>query len=218
MTSAITDPSQDRSYETPDGLFPSITTILKATMPARKRRGLAWWYRQQGQRKAEAIRQQFQDWGHTVHAELEARLSGAPSTIEPWTDPEVGQAADAAMAALEGRIGAIWAQEQVVWSASMGVAGRLDVVGEIDGAPCVLDFKVVRKPKDRPQMEDYFVQGAFYALAWNEMHGSGIDRVAVVVAPVGGDAACHVEGVAAWRPKLEARLREYRGAADPAPF
>lgn len=218
MAEAITDPSQDRNYETPDGLFPSITTILKATMPERKRRGLAWWYRQQGRRRAEAIRQQFADWGHAVHAELEARLSGAPSTLEPWTDAEVGQTADAVMEALSGSVGAIWAQEAVVWSRSMGVAGRLDFAGEIDGAPCVLDFKVVRKPKERSQMEDYFLQGAFYAAAWNEMHEAEIDAVAVVVAVVGGAASRRIESAAAWRPKLEARLREYRGAADPAPF
>ena len=215
--SAITDPSQDRCYETPDGMFPSITTILKATMTARKRRGLEWWYRQQGRRRADAIRDQFRVWGHAVHAELEARLSGADSTLEPWTDPEVGEAADAVMETLSGRVGAIWAQEAVVWSRSMGVAGRLDFAGELDGAPCVLDFKVVRKPKERAQMEDYFLQGAFYAAAWSEMQGAEIDAVAVVVAVVGGEAACRVESAAAWRPKLEARLRQYRGA-DPAPF
>ena len=47
------------------------------------------------------------------------------------------------------RIGKIFAQESPLYSKHLGVAGRVDCVGEFDGVPSIIDFKTSKKIKKK---------------------------------------------------------------------
>lgn len=212
---STTDADGVRHYDTPAGSLPSITTILGATKPQRDRDALYWWRRRIGDAAAERIRSDFARWGMAIHETLERALSGDPNPIDCLAEPEVSDTAAKIIYELGDRVGAVWGQEMAVWSEDLGVAGRLDFAGEIDGVPAVMDFKCVRSEKRRSQMTDYFLQGAFYAAACNEMAGTRIDRVVVVVARVDHGVQIVVEHAGPLLPALKARIGEYRNEEIP---
>ena len=43
----------------------------------------------------------------------------------------------------------------------------------------MMDFKQTNKPKKREWIDDYFMQGAAYALAHNELYETKIERIAI---------------------------------------
>ena len=58
-------------------------------------------------------------------------------------------------------------------------AGTTDLVGVYKGKPTIMDFKQTNKPKKREWIDDYFMQGAAYALAHNELYETKIERIAI---------------------------------------
>jgi genome maintenance exonuclease 1 len=83
---------------------------------------------------------------------------------------------------LLNRINNIHYQEQALWSTQLGLAGRVDCIGEFDGSLSVIDFKTSRKIKTKGQIEDYFWQTAAYALMYEELIGKPIDNLVVIMA------------------------------------
>ena len=49
------------------------------------------------------------------------------------------------------------------------------------GVESIIDFKTAKKIKKREWIEDYFMQGCAYALAHNEMFGTNIKQVAILM-------------------------------------
>ena len=60
-------------------------------------------------------------------------------------------------------------------------AGTSDAVGVHDGDEAIMDFKTPKTLKKKDQIEDYFLQGCAYALAHNEMFGTSIRKVAILM-------------------------------------
>ena len=58
-------------------------------------------------------------------------------------------------------------------------SGTTDLVGVWKGKPTIMDFKQTNKPKKREWIDDYFLQGAAYALAHNEMFETKIESIAI---------------------------------------
>ena len=58
-------------------------------------------------------------------------------------------------------------------------AGTTDLVGVWKGKPTIMDFKQTNKPKKREWIDDYFLQGAAYALAHNELYETKIENIAI---------------------------------------
>ena len=66
-------------------------------------------------------------------------------------------------------------------------AGTTDLVGIYKGKPTIMDFKQTNKPKKRAWIDDYFMQGAAYAGAHNEMYGTDITNIAVFMCSRAGE-------------------------------
>ena len=80
------------------------------------------------------------------------------------------------------RINNIHYQECALWSKQLGMAGRVDVIGEFDGKLSVIDFKTSKKIKTKAQIEDYFWQTAAYSLMYEEMIGTPIHNLVIIMA------------------------------------
>ena len=60
-------------------------------------------------------------------------------------------------------------------------AGTTDLVGVYNGKPSIIDYKQTNKPKKTEWISDYFMQGAAYAAAHNELFGTDIKQIVILM-------------------------------------
>lgn len=180
----VTDMSVDtlttgRTYHTPDGSYPSLTTMLGKTA---NNPWLDMWKARVGEEEAARVSKEATDRGTLVHSFAERHFNGESIWKELQTHPvDVKQMSRDLISAVEPNVSEIWGQEQILWSNKYRYAGRTDMVGVWKGRPSIIDFKTAKKVKAVNQIRDYFIQCCGYAVAHNEMYGTGIRDIVVVI-------------------------------------
>jgi len=173
---------QDGSRKYTDGTgepVPSVTTILDKTSD---KTHLIAWRKRVGEAEAQRISTESANWGTKVHDSLEKYTLGEDYVVQ-------GNNLIQHMArnAVELMIQKGLSQVDEMWGVEVGViaeglyAGTSDAVGMFNGVPSIIDFKTAKKIKKREWIENYFLQGCAYALAHNEMFGSDIKQVAILM-------------------------------------
>ena len=168
-----------RTYHTPDGSYPSITTILGKTA------NQAWlqaWKDRVGEEEAARVSKEATDRGTWIHDIAERHFNGEDISDTLRTAPsDVRQMSNDLITTVTSGVEEIWGQEQVLWSNKLSYAGRTDMVGIWKGKPTIIDFKTSKKPKQSKQIKDYYLQGCAYAVAHNEMYGTGIKDIVIAI-------------------------------------
>ena len=171
-----------RLYQNPYGdPVPSVTTILSATQPAEKRQALANWRKRVGKDEAQRVTTTAANRGTVMHNILEHWALGEYETYNPGNNMVHQQAkamAQVVVDNIENDVEEIWGTEVNLCAANL-YAGTTDLVGIYKGKPTIMDFKQTNKPKKRQWIEDYFLQGAAYGIAHNEMFDSKIQNIAI---------------------------------------
>lgn len=166
-----------RLYENPYGEpVPSVTTILDKTKPKEKRQALANWKKRVGTENAQRITTEAANVGTIMHNILEHWVKN-----EEYTGDNLLQAkmmAEKVKENVEPDLDEVWGSEVNLCAANL-YAGTTDLVGVWKGKPTIMDFKQTNKPKKREWIDDYFMQGAAYALAHNEMFETKIESIAI---------------------------------------
>jgi genome maintenance exonuclease 1 len=176
-----------RWYDTPHGFYPSITTILGFTEPPEMKASLKRWQDALGTR-AQEISKAATDRGTNVHLLAERYLKKQPvdAPIDGHSVPEADMASFKALKLKLDKIDEVWGQECALYSTSIEIAGRCDLVGTYKRLPVIIDFKTAGRLKGHKDIGAYKVQLAFYALAHNEMFGTTIeDGIILMVADTG---------------------------------
>jgi len=170
-----TFPDGKRYYTLEDGTrLPSVTTVLGA----QKKQGIMEWRKRVGEVEANRISKQATGRGTNVHALCERYLNNdslgdiMPDAKEMFMS----------LKPLLNRINNIHYQECALWSKQLGMAGRVDCIGEFDDELSVIDFKTSKKIKTEAHIEDYFWQTSAYALMYEEMIGRPIDNIVIIMA------------------------------------
>lgn len=167
-----------RTYHTPDGSYPSITTILGKTSPNRV--WLEKWKARVGEEEAARVSKEATDRGTLIHEFAEHHFNNEPIDLSGQPRDVIQMTKDL-IRAVESGVDEIWGQEQILWSNKYRYAGRTDMVGIWKGRPAIIDFKTSKKPKQDSAIRDYYVQCCSYAIAHNEMYGTGIKDGIVVI-------------------------------------
>lgn len=166
-----------RLYENPYGNpVPSVTTILDKTKPQKQRQALANWKKRVGEKEAQRIVTEASDNGSRMHAILEYWVKNENYTGETTILSE--KMADVIKQNIEPDLDEVWGSEVNLCFPQL-YAGTTDLVGVYKGKPTIMDFKQTNKPKKREWIDDYFMQGAAYALAHNELYETKIERIAI---------------------------------------
>jgi hypothetical protein len=84
------------------------------------------------------------------------------------------------------KISEIYGQEVALYSDVIGVAGRCDCIGVYEGSEAIIDFKTTARVKNDKDIEDYWLQCCFYALAHNEMFGTNIMTGVILMGNLNG--------------------------------
>lgn len=172
-----------RYYQLPDGNWvPSITTVLGHF----KKKSLEEWRNRVGESKAKSISTRAGNRGSKIHEMVERYIKNQPMDIVTENANLLDIQSFKTLVPALHEISRIHFQEKVLWSKSLGVAGRVDLIAEYKGELSVIDFKTSLKEKREEWIEDYFIQATAYALMHEHLYvvspqNKGIKQIVVII-------------------------------------
>ena len=194
----------DGFYQTPDGKFPSVTTVVGW----KKNQFFAQWRKDNPK---EAVR--TRNRGTRLHSLIENYIKNNPeykTNQDPYTLDLFNQ-----IQANVDRIDNIRAIEGFLWSKPLRLAGRADCIAEFDGVPSVIDFKGSTKPKRKDDIHNYFLQATAYACMWEERTGEKIPQLAILISCDDGTTQVFVESTKTYKKDLAIAIKEWRDEYEP---
>lgn len=171
-----TDPNGNRQYITPSGNLTSVTTILSATKDMTV---LDAWRERIGDEEADRQIKVATSAGNLMHESVENFLLGVPrKNGSNMIHKMARKMADNIINRGIVNVDEVWGVEVPLYFPH-AYAGTTDLVGVYNGAPAIMDHKNAKKIKKREWIEDYFMQGAAYSLAHNELYNTNIKQVVI---------------------------------------
>lgn len=163
--------------------YPSITTIISATMPADKRKSLQDWEDRIGKKEAQRIRTESTIRGTALHELIECYLKDVNFKEEYHNAaPKVKFLFEQVYPELQN-IEEIYALEDVLYSSKVKVAGRVDLVGKYKAKRSVVDFKSSTNQKEDWMILDYYIQETAYGLMYGEHYPKNrIEQIVTIIA------------------------------------
>jgi hypothetical protein len=158
--------------------YPSITTLLGYTDPV-KNSVLDAWRARVGAKQADKISQDACTRGTNVHLMLERHLKGEDVKMDEFPAAHANMYKSLRLELK--KINKVYGQEVVLYSDALGVAGRCDLVAEYQNTLTIVDYKTSSRVKSVDEIGDYWLQTAFYAMAHNEMFGTNIDKLVILM-------------------------------------
>lgn len=159
--------------------YPSITTVLGQTLLPEKRGYLDAWKARVGSAKANQVTNDAATRGTNTHLMLERYLRGDDPQLD--TFPEAHVNIFKSLRLELRKINRVYGQEVVLFSDILGVAGRCDLIAEYQGTLAVVDYKTSSRVKGADEIGDYWLQAAFYGIAHNEMFGTEIKKLVIMM-------------------------------------
>ena len=172
-----------RLYALPDGTkVPSVTTILDKTKSQDKIDALNNWKKRVGEAKAQEIVTEAAGRGTRMHKFLEDYVKTGVIN-EPGTNPYSIESHKMAKVVIEqglSNVNEVWGVEVPLYYPGL-YAGTTDGCGLHLNDESIIDYKQTNKAKKEEWIEDYYLQLTAYALAHNEVYGTGIRKGVVLM-------------------------------------
>lgn len=173
----VTREDGDRYYVSPEGdKLKSVTTILGATS---YKPGLDQWKARVGEKEASRIVSEACGLGTLMHTHLENYMMGLD---RPGGNNFVRKLAENMADQIINRglpnVTEVWGLEKILYYPG-AYAGTTDLVGTHMGSEAIMDYKTARKMKKREMIDDYFCQGAAYAIAHDELFGTSMKKIVI---------------------------------------
>lgn len=166
-----------RWYEMPDGRYvPSVTTVLDSL----KTEKLAEWRERVGQDEANRISNSAKIRGTNIHDAVESYLMTGkyPEHILPTTQALVNKLRPS----LDNDIDNLRLVEGCLWSKTLRLAGRTDVIADYKGTLSVIDFKGSNRVKKEEHIENYFMQATAYSIMFEEVYQIPVKQIVIMIA------------------------------------
>tara|TARA_R100000008_G_scaffold21873_1_gene11571 strand:- start:2113 stop:2811 length:699 start_codon:yes stop_codon:yes gene_type:complete len=195
-----------RYYNAPGGRkYPSVTTVTGWEKSA----FFAEWRRKNPEESKRVLKR-----GNDLHQVIEDYLSNKEidlMSLSPTVSSLFIQMKDTL-----DNIDNIQALETALWSDTMCLAGRVDCIAEYNGVLSVIDFKGSTKQKEEKDILNYYLQGAAYAIMWQERTKVPINEFNVIVASENG-VPCEVFTGKTFKyvPKLYQAIKKYHDVHPP---
>tara|TARA_X000001036_G_scaffold381363_1_gene373350 strand:- start:358 stop:1029 length:672 start_codon:yes stop_codon:yes gene_type:complete len=194
-----------RVYTDPNNnTYPSITTVLSILSED----AIKAWRARVGEEEANRISKTASNRGTAVHDLLE-RYVNNESDFDKEVEPHIMQSFYDVKPVLDKCLTKVYAQEAGLYSERLGVAGRVDCVGEWNGIDSIIDYKTSKKLKKKEWIDSYFMQSTAYAIMWEERTGIPINQIVVVIAVDNEEPQIFIEKRENWTEKLIQTIAEY---------
>ena len=195
-----------RVYTDPNNnTYPSITTVLSILSED----AIKAWRARVGEEEANRISKTASNRGTAVHDLLE-RYVNNESDFDKEVEPHIMQSFYDVKPVLDKCLTKVYAQEAGLYSERLGVAGRVDCVGEWNGIDSIIDYKTSKKLKKKEWIDSYFMQSTAYAIMWEERTGIPINQLVVVIAVDNEEPQIFIEKRENWTEKLIQTIAEYK--------
>ena len=193
-----------RIYETPNGdKYISITSLLSNLSKA----SIQKWRERVGEDEARKITTQASRRGTSVHNICESYIKNEYGHLDGRMPNEVDLFSS--IQPLLNRIDNIHVVEGSMWSDHLKLAGRTDLIGEFDNRLSVIDYKTSSKKKTWEMCNQYFMQGTFYAIAYEERTGIPVDTIVIIMAVENEQPLLFVEKRDDWIEPLKEVITKY---------
>ena len=197
-----TAPDGSRVYRTPSGsAYPSVTTI---TGQLGKEAILAW-RKRVGDAEANRISTAAAKRGTRIHTLCENYLKNQPVEAD-FFDHYTWHS----IVPVLNEIDNVHALEKPLYSDHLQVAGTVDCIAEFRGRLSVIDFKTSKRVKTRDDIQNYFMQCAAYAVAFEERTGLSVPRLVIIMAVDDNDPLIFVEKRDVWIGKFIELRKQYK--------
>ena len=198
-----------RFYITPEGNeYPSITTVLSP----RNKKGLMEWRKRVGNDVANHIANKAAVRGTKVHKMCEDWLNEDFSQ-ETWDKHKKDFFPYTLFNELKNQkfeyITDVYAQEMTLYSDKYKVAGRVDLIANYQHQLSIVDFKTSTNERKDSYNENYYIQTAAYAEMFEEMTGTPINQIVILVVTENGTVQDFVKEKDEYLPLLEETLEEW---------
>ena len=165
-----------RHYVTPNGSYISITTLLSNL----SKDGIQKWRARVGAEEANRISTKASRQGNAIHALCEKYIKNEEGFLTE-SMPHLVEMFESILPLLD-RVDNVHVTEGAMYSDELGLAGRTDLIAEFDGKLAIIDYKTSRRIKTWEMCASYFMQGAFYAHAYEERTGIPINNIVIIMA------------------------------------
>ena len=198
-----------RHYVTPEGNeYPSITTVLSP----RNKEGLMKWRKRVGNDVANHIANKAAVRGTKVHKMCEDWLN-EDFSFETWEKHKKDFLPYHLFNELKNQrfefITDVYAQEACLYSDKYKVAGRLDLIANYQHQLSIVDFKTSTNERKDSYNENYYIQTAAYAEMFEEMTGTPINQIVILVVTENGTVQEFIKDKDEYLPLLEETLEEW---------
>ena len=174
-----------RIYNTPEGNFWSVTTMLGAT---KDNKGLQEWKERVGEEEAKRICYKSTSFGTQFHECCEQYLMNKGEGAVHCYNPIVLQAFNIAKPVLKNSISTVYGIELPLFSKRLQLAGRTDAIVEWDGEISILDYKFLSRVYSINIYVDYFLQCTAYAYMVHEMYDICPKNIVLFLMPRNGNS------------------------------
>ena len=198
-----------RHYVTPEGNeYPSITTVLSP----RIKEGLMKWRKRVGIDVANHIANKAAVRGTKVHKMCEDWLN-EDFSFETWEKHKKDFLPYHLFNELKNQrfefITDVYAQEACLYSDKYKVAGRVDLIANYQHQLSIVDFKTSTNERKDSYNENYYIQTAAYAEMFEEMTGTPINQIVILVVTENGTVQEFIKDKDEYLPLLEETLEEW---------
>ena len=167
-----------RLYETPNGNYPSVTTVLSATTD---NSAIDAWRARVGAEAADAKTKRSTDRGTVVHSMCEDYIQGKEQNLSEKM-PFLVDLFVQIKKVLDNDVSNVMGIESALYSDIYKVAGRCDLIADFRGVPSIIDYKTSDKVKREDWIENYFLQSSLYSYMLWEMTGVVTKQIVLLIA------------------------------------
>ena len=203
---------EGRLYEVNgENAYPSITTVLSKT----KDKGpIIRWRKRVGEEHANRVTISATRRGTSMHKLCESYLSNEVLDLSSDT---TGELLFRSIRPQLDHIDNVRCLETPLFSHILKVAGTVDCIAELDGKLTVIDFKTSTKPKKTEWIEDYFMQGCFYLIAYREITEEMPEQISILISVQDGSLQNFTltkKDIIHYTNMLKERIEEYYGSIN----
>ena len=167
-----------RFYNTPDGTFPSVTTVLSNLEKA----SLDDWKKRVGEEEAERRRNRGANRGTRLHRVVEDYMLNKPvEDVFKDVQADTKSLFESIRKHLDS-IDLVYGVETPLYSKLLRTAGTTDQLCVINGKNTVLDLKTATNPKRDEHLTSYYYQATCYAMMAESLFQKNFEQCVLLIA------------------------------------
>ena len=174
-----------RFYEVDGKAFPSVTSVLGF----RPKPGLEQWRKNVGEEAAKWEMGRAARRGKATHTLIEEYMKGET----PSTRDVLPLGLFTILKPYLAQVDNIHCLETIMVSKQLTLAGQVDCIAEYNGKLSVIDFKTANKERNDEWNKGYYMQCTAYAIMYEEMFGTPVDQIVILMASEDGSAKAVVK-------------------------